>query len=151
MPLFLRRDVSGKHLTTSRYRDTIMTVKKKTKENKLIDMELLEEVAPTLRALAHPMRLRIIDFLKHGEQPVSKIIEATGKSQALTSHQLGLLRAHGVVKARREGNRVFYRIVDGPALVLLGCIQKHKGRHRHDSPRKRVIPEPGSRPQRRRR
>jgi len=110
-------------LTTSRYRDTIMTVKKRTKENKLIDMELLEEVAPTLRALAHPMRLRIIDFLKHGEQPVSKIIEATGKSQALTSHQLGLLRAHGVVKARREGNRVFYRIVDGPALVLLGCIQ----------------------------
>ncbi len=42
-------------------------------------------------------------------------------------------------------------LADGPALVLLGCFQKRKGGHRHDSPRKRVIPEPGSRPQRRRR
>ncbi len=89
-------------------------------------MELLEEVAPTLRALAHPMRLRIIDFLEDGERSVSDIVEATGKSQALTSHQLGLLRTHGVVKARREGNRVYYRIVADSALGLLDCIRMHK-------------------------
>jgi ArsR family transcriptional regulator len=101
-----------------------MAARKQT--TKLIDMELLEEVAPTLRALAHPMRLRIIDFLKDGEQSVSDIVLATGKSQALTSHQLSLLRTHGVIKARREGNHVYYRIVTDSALGLLGCIRMHK-------------------------
>ncbi len=103
----------------------LMSMKAKKQNKKLIDMEMLEDVAPTLRAIAHPMRLRIIDFLKDGEQPVSRIVEATGKSQALTSHQLGLLRAHGVIKPRREGNHVYYRIVDEFALGLLGCVRKH--------------------------
>ncbi len=88
-------------------------------------MDVLEEVAPTLRALAHPVRLRIIDFLKDGEQPVSRIVEATGKTQALTSHQLGILRAHGAIKARREGNQVFYRVADESALGVLECIRKN--------------------------
>jgi ArsR family transcriptional regulator len=96
------------------------------RKNELIDLELLEEVVPTLRALAHPLRLRIIDFLKGGERPVSEIVEATGKSQALTSHQLGLLRAHGVIKARREGSRVYYRVVDESAFGMLDCIRRHK-------------------------
>jgi ArsR family transcriptional regulator len=92
----------------------------------LINMDVLEGVAPTLRALAHPIRLRIVDFLKNGEQPVSKIVEATGKSQALTSHQLGILRACGAVKARREGSQVFYRVANEAALGLLDCIRKHR-------------------------
>jgi ArsR family transcriptional regulator len=93
----------------------------------LIEMELLEELTPTLRALAHPVRLRIIDFLKDGEQPVSKIVEATGKTQALISHQLGILRMRGAVKARREGNQVFYRVSSQAALTLLDCIRKSRG------------------------
>lgn len=93
----------------------------------LIEMKLLEEVAPILRTLAHPMRLRIIDFLKDGEQPVHRIVEATGKSQALTSHQLGILRANGAIRARRDGNQVFYRVADDSALGLLECIRKRKG------------------------
>ena len=98
------------------------------RENKqqLIEMDLLEEVAPTLRALAHPLRLRIIDFLKDGEQSVSRIVEACGKTQALTSHQLGILRSHGAVKARREGNQVFYRVANNSALGLLECIRKNR-------------------------
>lgn len=95
--------------------------------DELLDLNLLEEIAPILRTLAHPMRLRIIDFLKDGEQPVSRIVEATGKSQALTSHQLGILRTHGVIKARREGNQVFYRIIDDAALGLLECIRRRDG------------------------
>ena len=90
----------------------------------LIDMEILEDAAPTMRTLAHPMRLRIVDFLKDGEKSVSEIVDATGKSQALTSHQLGLLRDRGVIKARREGSRVYYRIVHRAALGLLDCIRR---------------------------
>jgi ArsR family transcriptional regulator len=105
---------------------SMMKSKKSIDKKGLLDMELLEEAAPTLRTLAHPMRLRIIDFLKDGEQSVSDIVEATGKSQALTSHQLGLLRARGVIKSRREGSRVYYRIVNYAALGLLDCIRAHK-------------------------
>ena len=101
-----------------------MVMKAADTPDKLIDMELLEDVTPTLRTLSHPMRLRIIDFLKDGEQPVHKIAGATGKTQALTSHQLGILRSHGVIKARREGNQVFYCVVDESALALLECIRK---------------------------
>lgn len=113
-------------MTISRCRDIIMSMSTARKNNELIDLELLEEVAPTLKALAHPLRLRIIDFLKDGERSVSEIVEATGKSQALTSHQLGLLRAHGIIKPRREGNYVYYRIIDESAFGLLDCIRRTK-------------------------
>lgn len=110
-------------MTVSRYRDNILSME----AQQLIDMGVLEDVVPALRALAHPIRLRIIDFLRDGEQPVSKIVEATGKTQALTSHQLGILRTHGAVKARREGNQVFYRVANETALGLLECIRKTHG------------------------
>ncbi len=102
----------------------MMSMNKTKQKRDLIDMEILEDAAPTMRTLAHPMRLRIIDFLKDGEKSVSEIVGATGKSQALTSHQLGLLRDRGVIKARRDGNHVYYRIIDGAALGLLGCIRR---------------------------
>jgi ArsR family transcriptional regulator len=93
--------------------------------NDFIDPSLLEEVAPKLRALVHPMRLRIIDVLKHGEQPVSKIAEAVERTQALTSHQLAILRNNGIIRARREGNRVYYSVVDKSAFGLLECIRQY--------------------------
>ena len=113
-------------MTISRCRDIIISMRKSEQKDELIDMELLEEVAPTLRALAHPLRLRIVDFLKDGERSVSEIVEATGRSQALTSHQLGLLRAHGIIKSRREGNHVYYHIIDNAALGMLDCIRRNK-------------------------
>lgn len=92
----------------------------------LIDMDTLGEVAPILRTLAHPLRLRILDVLQAGERSVGEIAEALGKPQALTSHHLSIMRNSGIIAPRREGSNVFYAIKKVASLGLLECIQKVK-------------------------
>lgn len=93
----------------------------------LIDMETLERVAPILRNAAHPMRLRILDFLRREGQPctVTQITEAAGVGQALVSQQLRILKDQGLLSARRSGNYVLYDIADRSVLLLLDCIRQH--------------------------
>jgi ArsR family transcriptional regulator len=92
----------------------------------LIPFELLEEVGPVLKTLSHPLRLRILDFLEQGPRTVSEITRATGKSQALTSHHLGIMRNAGVLKQQRKGTSVFYSLNNTSVLGLLECIRQHK-------------------------
>ena len=97
------------------------------KDASLIDMETLERVAPILRNVAHPLRLRILDYLNQEGEPrsVSDIMEAAGAGQAIVSQQLRILKDQGVLSARREGNFVLYAIADRSVLLLLECIRHH--------------------------
>ncbi len=90
-------------------------------------METLERVAPVIRNAAHPVRLRIIDFLRREDRPctVTEITAAAGIGQALVSQQLRLLKDQGVLSARREGNFVLYALADRSVLRLLDCIRQH--------------------------
>jgi ArsR family transcriptional regulator len=92
----------------------------------LIEMKILEEVAPTLRTLSHPLRLRILDVLKDGERSVTEIAVALNKTQPLTSHQLSIMRGRGVLTTRRMGPNVYYSVKNRAALGLLDCIRKAK-------------------------
>ena len=98
------------------------------RDTSLIDMETLERVAPILRNVAHPLRLRILDYLDQKAEPrsVSDIMEATGASQAIISQQLRILKDQRVLSARREGNFVLYGIADRSVLLLLECIRCHQ-------------------------
>jgi len=91
----------------------------------LIAMETLERVAPIIRNVAHPMRLRILDYLEQQGEPrsVSDIMDATGAGQAIVSQQLRILKDQGVLTSRREGNFVLYSISDRSVLLLLECIR----------------------------
>jgi ArsR family transcriptional regulator len=91
----------------------------------LISMETLERVAPIIRNVAHPMRLRILDYLDQQGEPrsVSDIMEAAGAGQAIVSQQLRILKDQGVLTAKREGNFVLYGISDRSVLLLLECIR----------------------------
>ncbi|BDI34048.1 transcriptional regulator [Capsulimonas corticalis] len=91
-------------------------------------METLERVAPIIRNAAHPIRLRILDFLRQQGQPctVTQIMEAAGIGQALVSQQLRILKDQGVLSARREGNYMRYDIADSSVLLLLDCIREHQ-------------------------
>src|SRR5579859_4396014 len=93
----------------------------------LINMETLERVAPIIRNVAHPLRLRILDYLDQEGEPrsVSDIMEAAGAGQAIVSQQLRILKDQGVLSARREGNFVLYGIADRSVLLLLECIRHH--------------------------
>lgn len=94
----------------------------------LIDMETLERVAPILRNVAHPLRLRILDYLNQSGEPrtVNEIVDASGAGQAIVSQQLRILKDQGVLSARREGNFIRYAIHDRSVLLLLDCIRQHQ-------------------------
>jgi len=93
----------------------------------LISMEKLERVAPIIRNLAHPVRLRILDYLNLCGEPktVSEIIEAAGTGQAIVSQQLRILRDQGILSAQRDGNFIRYEIADRSVLPVLDCIRNH--------------------------
>lgn len=93
----------------------------------LIDMETLERVAPVIRNVAHPLRLRILDYLQHEGSPrtVSQIVDVSGAGQALVSQQLRILKDSGVLLARREGSYIFYSIANPNVLLILDCIRAH--------------------------
>lgn len=80
---------------------------------------VIERVADRFRLLGDPTRLRLVNELHvHGELTVGALVERVGSSYGAVSKGLALLRSHGVVARRRDGNRIHYRISD-PSLSEL--------------------------------
>ena len=92
-------------------------------KNKLLPLKQLESAGPVLKIAAHPIRLRIIDFLQHGEACVGDISKASETPQAITSQHLATLRQNGILVSRRDGHHVFYRLVRLEFIHLLDCIR----------------------------
>ena len=67
--------------------------------------------ARVLKTLAHESRLMIVDRLDRGECTVGELTELVGSDASTVSKHLALLRAHGIVEDRREGNLVYYRLL----------------------------------------
>ena len=76
----------------------------------LIQEDTLEKMAETLKAIAHPVRLQIVNILMNGERSVGELVRTLGTKQSLTSQQLSILKSRGVLKSRRNGNVVFYSL-----------------------------------------
>lgn len=90
-----------------------------------IPPDVLEGAARVLRAVAHPLRLRLLEILEQkGESNVTALCEASGAPQPLVSQQLARLRHEGVLAATREGSQVFYRIARREVLGLLECVRR---------------------------
>ena len=75
--------------------------------------------AEFFKALAHPVRIRILEVLRHGERSVQELQGALGLDQATVSQQLAVLRAKHVVIARKEGTTVRYAVRDPRVGALL--------------------------------
>ena len=90
-----------------------------------MDKKVAEHVAEVLKAVAHPVRLQIIELLETREMCVSDIVKAVGGKQAVTSQQLNMMRDKGVLSCRRDGMRVYYRIENENVIKLLHCISDH--------------------------
>jgi ArsR family transcriptional regulator len=88
-------------------------------------MDALERVAPVIRAAAHPLRLRILDFLAVADEPkiVSDITKCCHVPPAFVSQQLRILKDQGILACRRQGTRVYYTIANRSLLHLLSCIR----------------------------
>jgi DNA-binding transcriptional ArsR family regulator len=90
-----------------------------------MDKELAMHAAEVLKAVAHPLRLQIVEALEGGEKSVGEIVEALGEKQAITSQQLNLMKDRGVLASRREGPKVFYRILNPNVIRVLNCVYDH--------------------------
>jgi ArsR family transcriptional regulator len=75
--------------------------------------------AELLRALAHPVRLRILDILSQQEACVCHLTAILGKRQPYVSQQLATLREAGLVTDRREGTLIYYQLADEHVAKLL--------------------------------
>ena len=78
--------------------------------------------ADFLKALAHPARLQVIEYLKGGEASVGKLVQALGVEQSSLSRHLGTLRDLGVLEARQEKTNVFYKLHDHDIFKVLRPI-----------------------------
>ncbi len=74
--------------------------------------EAFELIATRFRALAEPLRLRILHTLGDGEMSVGEIVTATGAGQANVSKHLGVLLDAGFVSRRKDGLNAYYRVAD---------------------------------------
>lgn len=91
----------------------------------LIDkQEHIEMAARALKAMAHPLRLKILCVVGGDEVCVQDIVDAVGTSQSNISQHLAILRDKGVLQTRKDANRVFYRVADQRTLQLVGMMRE---------------------------
>lgn len=92
---------------------------------------LLTGAADTLRAVAHPVRLKIVELLIGAERPVGELAGLLKLKQPVVSQHLAALRAGRVVAARRTGRQVYYRLVNADAAAIIRAIHRNHTRAAH--------------------
>lgn len=83
-----------------------------------------ERVAEVLKAVAHPLRIRIVALLCHGETHVNGLADKLGVSQAIVSQQLRILRLNDLVAVTREDGFARYRLAEPHLQDLVCCMEK---------------------------
>jgi len=83
--------------------------------------KIFKQQARVLKALANESRLKIVDKLSRGECSVGELTKLVGSDQSTVSKHLALLRSHGIVSDRREGNVVFYTLLTPCVMNFFSC------------------------------
>jgi DNA-binding transcriptional ArsR family regulator len=74
------------------------------------DDSLIEQTADRFKAMAHPIRLKIMALLDDKELNVQELVDSIGSTQSNISQHLTLMREKDILLSRRNGNQVFYRL-----------------------------------------
>jgi DNA-binding transcriptional ArsR family regulator len=87
---------------------------------------ILEAATESLRALAHPHRILIVEMLhRNKEMNVTEIYEELGIEQAVASHNLRILKDRGIVTVRRDGKNSYYALTSETyPIVLLQLLEQ---------------------------
>ena len=80
--------------------------------------DLVELIARRFRVLGEPMRIKLLDHLREREATVNELTVALGASQQNVSKHLTVLAEAGILGRRKDGNHVYYRIVDQGVFAL---------------------------------
>jgi DNA-binding transcriptional ArsR family regulator len=84
----------------------------------------IEQAAQAIKAMAHPLRLKILCLLGSQELSVQGIVEHVGTTQSNISQHLAILRDKDVLATRKEANFVYYRINDARTLKLVDMMRE---------------------------
>jgi len=85
------------------------------------EKDIFRSQAQLLKALANEARLKIVDHLAKGECSVGELIGVIGLDPSTVSKHLALLRVHGIVRDRRDGNVVYYELLTPCVLNFFAC------------------------------
>lgn len=88
-----------------------------------MNLEMQQFKADFFKALAHPLRIRILELLAEGDKNVNEIQTLIGSEGSAVSQQLTVLRAKNIVYGTKDGNRVIYSLRD-PMIVELLAVAK---------------------------
>jgi len=87
--------------------------------------EQLEAAASMLKAIAHPMRIAILNYLEDGNKlTVTEIHNLLNIEQSTTSHHLGILKDKGVLSSKREGKNTYYYLRHENLSDIINCVSK---------------------------
>jgi len=90
-----------------------------------LDIVKLEAAASKLRAMAHPMRIAIIELLSNNKKlSVTEIYESLRIEQAAASHHLNILKGKGILSSRRDGKQIHYSLKNNTLLEIISCINR---------------------------
>lgn len=94
-------------------------------ESLLADEANLYHASRALKAMGHPLRLKILCTLAGlGETSVQDLVDVVGTSQSNISQHLSILRDKGILASRKDANKVYYRIGDEKILALMGSMKE---------------------------
>ena len=82
----------------------------------------VETASRSLKAMSHPLRLMILCKLGEDEFSVQDIVDNVGTSQSNISQHLAILRDKGILSARKDANKVFYKVTDFKTLKLIDMM-----------------------------
>lgn len=83
---------------------------------------LFEKQAEIAKAMAHPLRIAVINFLKDGEQCVCDIAENIGSERSNVSRHLSVMVNAGILECRKEGLKVIYKLKCPCILEFFSCV-----------------------------
>jgi DNA-binding transcriptional ArsR family regulator len=90
-----------------------------------LDIEKLEMAASKLRAIAHPMRIAIVDLLTaNSKMTVTEIYEHLNIEQASASHHLNILKNKGLLDSKRDGKMIYYSLKFEHLTEVIDCINR---------------------------
>jgi DNA-binding transcriptional ArsR family regulator len=96
----------------------------KSDQTELIERdEHIEQASRALKAMSHPLRLKILCVLGDKEMSVQDIVQMVGTTQSNISQHLAILREKDVLRTRKDANRVYYRVSDPRTLKLIGLMR----------------------------
>ena len=94
------------------------------KRSRRLDAKKLATMAVVMKAIAHPLRLQVLEFLENKEpQTVTALLEHTGVEQSLLSHHLAELKKKKVVSTHREGKHIYYALSLKEISKIFDCME----------------------------